>query len=132
MEGNRWTLEDILLRHWLTNQLVKIDAPLCQYTRSRIGSTEGHLSTYLHPPLTRPPLPWLFHQSRTLQDLRLGLAHFKGGKRIGHWCNRWLSIGGRYTLVKVSLEGQSVYWMALVVIPTLVLDKLKKLTFNFL
>jgi hypothetical protein len=21
-------------------------------------------------------------------------------KRIGHWCNRWLTLGGRYTLLK--------------------------------
>jgi hypothetical protein len=53
-------------------------------------------------------------------------------KKIGHWCNRWLSLGGRYTLIKVVLEGQPVYWMALAAIPTLVLDKLRKLTYNFL
>jgi hypothetical protein len=30
-------------------------------------------------------------------------------KRIEVWCNRWLSLGGRYTLVKSVLEGQLVY-----------------------
>jgi hypothetical protein len=25
------------------------------------GSTEGHLSSYLHPPITRLQIPWLFH-----------------------------------------------------------------------
>jgi hypothetical protein len=53
-------------------------------------------------------------------------------KKLGHWCNRWLSIGGRYTLIKSTLEGQPIYWMALAAIPTSVLDKLQKLTFNFL
>jgi hypothetical protein len=53
-------------------------------------------------------------------------------KRIGHWCNRWLSLGGRFTLIKVVLEGQPVYWMALAAIPATVLDKLRKLTYNFL
>jgi hypothetical protein len=32
-------------------------------------------------------------------------------KRIGMWCNRWLSLGGRFTLVKSVLEGQlSIGW----------------------
>jgi hypothetical protein len=53
-------------------------------------------------------------------------------KRIGHSCNRWLSLGGRHTLIKVVLEGQSVYWMTLAAIPSTVLDKLRKLTYNFL
>jgi hypothetical protein len=38
-------------------------------------------------------------------------------KRIGHWSTRWLSLGGRFTLLKVVLEGQAVYWMALAAIP---------------
>jgi hypothetical protein len=29
--------------------------------------------------------------------------------KINLWCNRWLSLGGRYILVKTVLEGQSVY-----------------------
>jgi hypothetical protein len=53
-------------------------------------------------------------------------------KRIGHWCNHWLSLGGRYTLIKAVLEGQPVYWMALAAIPVTVLHKLRKLSFNFL
>jgi len=32
----------------------------------------------------------------------------KVGKKINNWCNRWLSIEGRYTL-KATLEGQSMY-----------------------
>jgi hypothetical protein len=45
-------------------------------------------------------------------------------KRTGHWCTRWLSLGGRFTLIKAVLEGQAVYWMALAAIPALVLTKL--------
>jgi hypothetical protein len=51
---------------------------------------------------------------------------------MNNWCNRWLSIGGRYTLLKATLEGQPMYWMALAAIPLTVLEKLRKLTFNFL
>jgi hypothetical protein len=53
-------------------------------------------------------------------------------KRIGHWSTRWLSLGGRFTLLKVVLEGQAVYWMALAAIPASVLTKLCKMMFNFL
>jgi len=28
---------------------------------------------------------------------------------ITHWCNRWLTLGGRYILLKSVLEGQVVY-----------------------
>jgi hypothetical protein len=52
--------------------------------------------------------------------------------KLDHWCYKWLSIGGHYMLIKASLEGQLVYWMALAAIPTPVLDKLRKITFNFL
>jgi len=30
-------------------------------------------------------------------------------KKIDFWCNKWLSIGGRYILVKSVLEGLAVY-----------------------
>jgi hypothetical protein len=53
-------------------------------------------------------------------------------KRIELWCNRWLSLGGRYTLVKNVLEGQPVYWMSMEAIPRSVLKKIKKLMFKFL
>jgi hypothetical protein len=53
-------------------------------------------------------------------------------KKIGHWCTRWLSLGGRYTLIKVVLEGQPIYWMALAAIPATVLTKLRQLTYKFL
>jgi hypothetical protein len=53
-------------------------------------------------------------------------------KKVGHWCNRWLTIEGRYTLLKSVLEGQPIYWMALAAIPTSVLEKLRKLSYKFL
>lgn len=53
-------------------------------------------------------------------------------KWIGNWCNRWLSLDGRYTLLKSSMEGQPVYWMALAALLLTVLHKLRKLSFNFL
>jgi hypothetical protein len=53
-------------------------------------------------------------------------------KKIGHWCNRWLSLGGRYILMKSVLEIQPVYWMSLAAIPYTVLNKLRKVMFNFL
>jgi hypothetical protein len=38
-------------------------------------------------------------------------------KKVGLWCNRWLSLGGRYILVKTVLEGQPVYWMSMEALP---------------
>lgn len=34
-------------------------------------------------------------------------------KRIIHWTNRFISLGGRYILVKTVLESIPVYWLAL-------------------
>jgi hypothetical protein len=53
-------------------------------------------------------------------------------KRISNWCYRWLSIGGRFTLLKVVLESQPIYWLSLAVIPCSILNTLRKLMFNFL
>ena len=53
-------------------------------------------------------------------------------KRINQRCNRWLTLGGRYILVKSVLETQSIYWMALVAVPVPVLTKIRKLMFDFL
>jgi hypothetical protein len=49
------------------------------------------------------------------EDWRWLIAKYD--KRIGHWCNRWLSLGGCFVLIKVVLESQPVYWMALAAIP---------------
>jgi hypothetical protein len=52
--------------------------------------------------------------------------------KINLWCNRWLSLGGRYILVKMVLEGQSVYWMSMEALPRIVLNRIRKLMFQFL
>jgi hypothetical protein len=64
------------------------------------------------------------------EDWRWLLIKFEN--RITHWCNCWLTLGGRCILVKVVLETQSVFWMALATIPVAVLTKIHKLIFNFL
>jgi hypothetical protein len=53
-------------------------------------------------------------------------------KKIGLWCNKWLSLGGLYILIKSVLESQPIYWMSLEIIPCSVLNKVWKLMFNFL
>jgi len=53
-------------------------------------------------------------------------------RRIQHWCNRCLSMGSRYILIKEVLESLPVYWMALAHIPQSVLTKLCKFIFPFL
>jgi len=53
-------------------------------------------------------------------------------KKINNWCYRWLSLGGRYTLLKDVLESHSVYWMSLASIPRSVLNSIRKLMYNFL
>jgi len=51
---------------------------------------------------------------------------------IKHWTNRLLSLGGRLVLIRVVLTSLPVYWCALFPIPSSILDKLRKLIFNFL
>jgi hypothetical protein len=53
-------------------------------------------------------------------------------KKITNWCFRWLSLGGRLTLLKEVLESQPVYWLSLAVIPCSILNALRKLMINFL
>jgi len=53
-------------------------------------------------------------------------------KKINNWCYRWLSLGGRFTLLKSVLGSKPLYWLSLVVIPCYVLNTLRKLIFNFL
>jgi hypothetical protein len=53
-------------------------------------------------------------------------------KRISNWCYRWLSLGGRFTLLKAVLESQPIYWLSLAVVPCSVLNTLRKLMYNFL
>jgi hypothetical protein len=53
-------------------------------------------------------------------------------KKIDLWCNRWLSLGGRFILVKSTLESLHVYWMSLATIPCTILNKIRIIMFNFL
>jgi hypothetical protein len=66
----------------------------------------------------------------TFEDWRWLIIKFEN--RIKHWCNRWLTLGGRCTLAKVVLETQSVFWMALAVVPYSFLSRIRKLIFYFL
>jgi hypothetical protein len=52
--------------------------------------------------------------------------------RINHWCNKWLSLGGHFVLIKDVLESLSVYWLTLAHFSVAVLNKLRKLSFSFL
>jgi hypothetical protein len=56
----------------------------------------------------------------------------KFDRRINHWCNRWLSLGGRFILIKVVLESQPVYWLALTNLPSQIIQKIRQLMFSFL
>jgi hypothetical protein len=42
-----------------------------------------------------------------VEDWRWLLQKFE--KRLGTWCHRWLTLGGRFILVKVVLESLLVY-----------------------
>ena len=53
-------------------------------------------------------------------------------KKIKHWAFRYLSLGGRLVLVNSVLASIPVYWMGLAPIPCSILQKLRKLMFNFL
>jgi hypothetical protein len=53
-------------------------------------------------------------------------------RKIGGWCFKWLSLGGRLILVKSVLEGLAVYWMSLERIPSKIINTLRRLTANFL
>jgi hypothetical protein len=52
--------------------------------------------------------------------------------QISHWCNRWLTIGGRLILIKAVLESQPVYWLALTNLPSQILQRIRQLIFSFL
>jgi len=38
-------------------------------------------------------------------------------KEMGHWLNRWFSMGGCFILLKYVLESQLVYWISVEIIP---------------
>jgi hypothetical protein len=53
-------------------------------------------------------------------------------KRILNWSHRWLSLGGRLTLIKAVLESLHVYWLSLAKIPKCILNNIRRKMFNFL
>jgi hypothetical protein len=53
-------------------------------------------------------------------------------KRISNWSHRWLTLGGRVTLVKVVLESIPVYWISLEKIHKGILNNIGKRMFSFL
>jgi hypothetical protein len=73
-----------------------------------------------------------FLKAETLKPIDWNWLLAKVENRISHWCNHWLTLGGCYTLLKGVLEGHPVFWMALAAIPSSVLNKLRKISFNFL
>jgi hypothetical protein len=52
--------------------------------------------------------------------------------RINHWCNRTLSLGGSYILIKSVLESLPIYWLALAYVPISILNKIRQNIFSFL
>jgi hypothetical protein len=53
-------------------------------------------------------------------------------QRITFWCNRWISRGGRLFLIKSILEAIPVFWHTLAHIPKRILEKIRKVCFNYL
>jgi len=53
-------------------------------------------------------------------------------KKIANWSHRWLSLGGRATLVKVVLESILVYWLSFAKIPKIILNIIRRKIFSFL
>jgi hypothetical protein len=53
-------------------------------------------------------------------------------KRISNWCHRWLTLGGRFILVKSVLENIHVFWLSLAKIPKAILEKIHRRMFSFL
>ena len=53
-------------------------------------------------------------------------------KRVDHWTNRMLSLGGRLVLIRSVLSSIPVYWLSLFPISVSILEKLRKIIFSFL
>jgi hypothetical protein len=53
-------------------------------------------------------------------------------KRISNWCHRWLSLGGKFILVKSFLESIHVYCISMAKIPKGILDRIQRRMFSFL
>jgi hypothetical protein len=66
------------------------------------------------------------------KDENWGWLVAKIEKKIGLWCNQWISIIGRLILVKSVMESQSIFWMSMEVIPKSFLTRIGQLMFAFL
>jgi len=53
-------------------------------------------------------------------------------KIISCWSHRWLTLGGRFILLKEVLESTSVYWISLEKISKSILNSIRRRMFNFL
>ena len=53
-------------------------------------------------------------------------------KRISHWTNKFLSLGGRLILIQSVLSSIPVYWMGLILFLASIHHKLRRIMFNFL
>jgi hypothetical protein len=53
-------------------------------------------------------------------------------KRIGLRCHQWLYLGGRFVLLKSVLKSLLVYWLAVAIIHTSILNRIRQLMYNFL
>jgi hypothetical protein len=53
-------------------------------------------------------------------------------QKITRWYNRWLSLGGRYILIKSVLEAQPVFWMSMESVPRSIINKIRKVIFHYL
>ena len=52
--------------------------------------------------------------------------------KINNWCYRWLTLGGRMTFIKSTLEGLLVYYFTLTKIAKSTINKIQKCMSNFL
>jgi hypothetical protein len=52
-------------------------------------------------------------------------------KRLDHWCNRWLSLGGRLVLIKAVWFSLPVFWMSMAAIPSSILNRLRQLIYLY-
>jgi len=53
-------------------------------------------------------------------------------RKLGLWCYRWLSLGGRLILAKSVLESIPVYWLSLYKVPKSIMVGLRRRVTSFL
>jgi hypothetical protein len=122
-----WKLVKLILEQFCSASGLQINFDKSTFHHSGLDDVELEVSRYFclqfHGFDDRFQVSGLFYQSAEIdfEDWRWLLKKFD--KRIKHWCNRWLTLGGRCILVKAVLESQAVYWMALAAVPAYVLQK---------